>query len=187
MPGGARFSVIRVERDSTQRLWSFRMDGSDPQILLERIRPVGYHAWIDTQRIALFVLGQPATLQLADRESGAARVVASNIGRALQPIPGRAAISFVQRADSGQGTISTFDTATGAIEPLIAEVAENEYHIWTPSGILISARGSTLLQWRPGSARGWVPFADLAAAGVFDISRLALSPDGRRLVVVARD
>src|SRR5262249_33319458 len=27
MPGGKRFSVIRVEHDSTQRLWSFALDG----------------------------------------------------------------------------------------------------------------------------------------------------------------
>ena len=32
--GGTRFSVIRVERDSTQRLWSFALDGSDPQLML---------------------------------------------------------------------------------------------------------------------------------------------------------
>src|SRR5689334_24981364 len=41
MPGGQRFSVIRVERDSAQRLWSFAMDGSDPQLLRSEERRVG--------------------------------------------------------------------------------------------------------------------------------------------------
>ena len=39
MPGGQRFSVIRVERDSAQRLWSFAMDGSDPQQHVPTLRP----------------------------------------------------------------------------------------------------------------------------------------------------
>src|SRR5689334_5213829 len=56
---GSRFSVIRVEADSTQRLWSFRIDGTDPRLVFERIKPVGYHAWVDTTTVAMFLLGRP--------------------------------------------------------------------------------------------------------------------------------
>ena len=56
MPGGETFSVIRVEADSSQRLWSFRIDGTNPQLVLEEIMPVGYHAWADSSTVALFVL-----------------------------------------------------------------------------------------------------------------------------------
>ncbi len=83
MPSGTTFSAVRVEADSTQRLWSFDLDGDNPQILLHDIKPVGYHAWADASTLALFVLGQPPTLQLADVTSGTARVMASNIGRAF--------------------------------------------------------------------------------------------------------
>src|SRR5205085_5230181 len=62
MPGGRRFSVIRVEKDSTQRLWSFALDGSDPRIVVESLKPVGYHAWLDATTLAMFVLGSPNAL-----------------------------------------------------------------------------------------------------------------------------
>ncbi|MEE9533170.1 MAG: hypothetical protein V3W06_02030, partial [Acidimicrobiia bacterium] len=55
MPGGTSFSVIRVEADSAQRLWSFGMDGRNPTLLLEDVMPVGYHAWGDSRTLALFV------------------------------------------------------------------------------------------------------------------------------------
>ena len=58
-------SVVRVERDSTQRLWRFPLDRSAPSVILERVRPVGYHAWANEHTLALFVLGSPNTLQLA--------------------------------------------------------------------------------------------------------------------------
>ncbi|MDX1675452.1 MAG: hypothetical protein R3314_11715, partial [Longimicrobiales bacterium] len=61
IPGSDRFSVVRVEADSTQRLWSFAPDGSRPRLVLEDVAPVGYHAWSD-DRVALFVLGDPPTL-----------------------------------------------------------------------------------------------------------------------------
>src|SRR3954466_15003252 len=45
-PDGAHLSVIRVEADGTQRLWRFTLDGRSPELLLERVKPVGYHVWV---------------------------------------------------------------------------------------------------------------------------------------------
>ena len=70
--GGRAISVIRVERDSTQRLWRIPLDGSASSVILDRVKPVGYHAWADDRTLALFVLGSPNTLQLADTRTGKA-------------------------------------------------------------------------------------------------------------------
>ena len=51
------FSVIRTEADSTQRLWRFDLDGSNPRLVLENVKQIGYQAWIDDTHLALFVLG----------------------------------------------------------------------------------------------------------------------------------
>jgi hypothetical protein len=37
MPGGKFFSVIRVERDKTQRLWKFPLAGCEPSLLLSNM------------------------------------------------------------------------------------------------------------------------------------------------------
>jgi hypothetical protein len=184
MPAGDRFSAIRVERDSTQRLWSFRLDGTDPRVVLNDVKPVGYHAWVDANRLALFVLGNPSTLQLADVRTGQARVIAQNIGRSLHKIPGRAAISFVHREGDGPGWIKAFDVEAGTLSPIVQPFAENEYHAWTPSGTLVTARGSTLYQFTPGRDTAWVEFANLAAHGISGITRLAVSPEGNLLAIV---
>ncbi|HEV8234402.1 MAG TPA: hypothetical protein VGP84_07375, partial [Gemmatimonadaceae bacterium] len=67
---GSRFSVIRVEADSTQRLWSFRLDGTDPRLVFAGFKPVGYHAWVDSTTVAMFLLGRPNALVLADTRGG---------------------------------------------------------------------------------------------------------------------
>jgi hypothetical protein len=69
-PDGAHISVIRVEADGTQRLWRFTLEGGAPELVLPGIKPVGYHAWADGRTLALFVLGSPASLQLARRRIG---------------------------------------------------------------------------------------------------------------------
>src|SRR5262245_27870651 len=83
MPDGKNFSVIRVEADSTQRLWKFPIAGGAPSLVLQSIKPVGYHAWVDEKTVLLFVLGTPATLQLVDISNEQSATLASNIGRSL--------------------------------------------------------------------------------------------------------
>jgi hypothetical protein len=186
MPGSGRFSVVRVEADSTQRLWSFAGDGSDPRIVLRDIKPVGYHLWLNATELALFVLGNPPTLQIADIRSGTARVVASSIGRALQKLPSANAFSFVQRRADGTLWIMRYDMTSGSTTPLVAALPQNEYHVWLNDSTLVSANGSVLYQWRPGD-RGWIYVADLSGYNVSGISRLALSADARSLAIVAAD
>src|SRR6266478_1198199 len=44
MPDRKNISVVRVEADGkTQRLWKFPLDGGAPSLILENIKPVGYH------------------------------------------------------------------------------------------------------------------------------------------------
>lgn len=182
-PDGAHFSVIRVEADSAQRLWKFGMLGDAPTLVLERIKPVGYHVWVSDVTLGLFVLGSPATLQVADTRTGSAEVVASNIGRALQRIPGRSAISFQQLGKDG-AWITAFDLVAHQATPIAPSAPGADFHIWTPDGTLLSASGSRILAWVNGT---WDVVADLGADGVRNISRLALNAKGDRLAFVAEE
>lgn len=184
MPGGERISVIRVEADSTQRLWSFDLSGGTPALLLPDVAPVGYHAWIDRDRLALFVLGSPATLQTASLSSGRVEILARDIGRSLHRIPGRRTISFVQLRNGEEGMITEMDPVTGENRTLAPALEGNEFHAWTPAGVLLSGRESRLYRWVDGPQPGWTEVADLAPSGVEGISRIAVSPEGDRIAVV---
>ncbi|MEO8623568.1 MAG: hypothetical protein ABI625_20995 [bacterium] len=187
MPGSLRFSVIRVEADSTQRLWSFAMDGSDPQVLLSALKPVGYHAWLGPARIAAYVLGTPSTLHVIDSDGAHDEIRARDVGRALLRIPGRDGFSYTQR-DSAKALWIMTQTVTGESETmLVRAVVDNEYHAWTPDAILLSVTGGVLVRWNRAldATRAWVPVADLSKSGVKNVSRLAVSPDGKWLAFVA--
>jgi hypothetical protein len=186
MPGGKRISVIRVERDSTQRLWSFGLDGNDPQIVLTALKPVGYHAWLGPSKLATFVLGTPATLHLIDSDGSHDEIRARDIGRALQRVPGKQAFSYTQR-DSLKALWITTQSVIGESEMAVVKAPlDNEYHAWTPDGVLLSASQGKLVRWNGAidSSSGWLPVADISA-GVKNISRLAVSPNGKWLAFVA--
>jgi dipeptidyl aminopeptidase/acylaminoacyl peptidase len=187
VPNGKGFSVIRVEADSTQRLWAFDADGSRPRLVLDSIKPVGYHAWADDHALVLFVLGSPPTLQIADAGSPGARgdVVAHDIGRSLQRIPRRASVSFVQRDSVVGAWLEAVDVRTRRATKLVQPPQGADFFAWTSGGIVLTASGTKLYQWDPRRGEAWEEVADLAGAGLTNVTRLAVSPKGDRLAIVA--
>jgi hypothetical protein len=170
------------------------MDGRDPRVILDAVKPVGYHAWADDRTLALFILGppggnQPATLRVADTQSGAVREIATDIGRSLSRIPGTNKISFVQRERAGEKTsltIKELDPKSGAMRPLIQAVdgSGDVDCAWTPGGTLLMARGDRLYAWKPPQS-SWREIASLEQLGLRGATRLAVSPKSTLLAVVA--
>lgn len=185
MPDGKHLSVVRVERDSTQRLWAFTLDGSAVKPILDSIKPVGYHAWLNADTVFVFVLGSPATLRRAELAHGTAEIVARDIGRCISLVPGRRAISYVQR-DSAGGTIRSLDPVTGSSTELIRLPEGTEFYAWTPNGEMLSARGNELLRWRAGD-KAWSPVASFPEPGLRRISRIAVSGAGDRVALVGEE
>ena len=187
LPDGKGFSAIRVEADSTQRLWAFDLDGSRPRLVLDSIKPVGYHAWADAHALVLFVLGSPSTLQIADAGFPAARgeVFAKDIGRSLQRIPGRASVSFVQRDSVAGPALEELDVPRRRVKMLVKVPGGADFFAWTSDGIVLTASGTKLYQWDSRRGGVWEQVADFAAAGLSSVTRLAVSPKGDRIAIVA--
>lgn len=187
LPDGKGFSVVRVEADSTQRLWAFDSGGSRPRLVLDSIKPVGYHAWADDHTLVLYVLGSPSTLQVADAAAPQRHgdVVAKDIGRSLQRIPGRASVSFVQRDSAAGPWLDELDVRTQRISKLVKAPAGADFFVWMPNGIVVTASGTKLYQWDPRRGGAWEEVADFSAAGLTNVTRLAVSPKGDRLAIVA--
>ena len=90
------FSAILLEEDGTQLLYKYNMRSGKGEVLVPDLK-IGYHSWIDRNRLLSFVLGDPPTLQLSYLKDGKNRVLDSTIGRSLHPIPGKSLMSYVSK------------------------------------------------------------------------------------------
>lgn len=194
-PGG--FSVIQSEANRPadglppQRLWRFNAQGASPQLVFIGIRPVGYHAWIDTDRVVMFILGaqgKPSTLQIASVKSGQAEVAAEGIGRSLHRIPGTSLASFVHRQGE-EFWIKQIDVASKKIDPLVKAVAGSSERdmTWMPDGkTILMSSGTKIYSWTRG-AKDWTEVFDAAAHQLGTVTRLAVSPKGDALAIVVAE
>lgn len=182
MPDDAGVSVVRVEADGTQRVWRMGEGGTAAGVVAKDVKPVGYHSWIDPAHLAVFVLGQPSTLQTVDLGTGKATLVARDIGRAVLRRP-TGTVSFVQR-DQDRWMVREVGADGGVrdIVPALEGSADRDM-AWAPDGTLFMTRGGEVHWWRPGQA-GWARLSD---PGIGPLSRLAVSPDGRWMALVASE
>jgi hypothetical protein len=185
MPDGKNISVVRVEKDGTQRLWKFPLAGGAPSLILEDVKPVGYHHWIDDHTLALFVLGttgKPNTLQIADTRTGKSEIVAENPGRILRKVPNRNQFSFVHKISDQHWEIKYFDMRSHTIASFVETLPGVEDYAWL-NGALLMGKDSKLFAIRPFAGQKWTEVGDFSKAGIKRITRIAVS--GNRIAIVA--
>jgi hypothetical protein len=185
------FCTVRVEADSTQRLWRFDMDGTHPVLVMTDVDSVGYFAWIDENRLAAFVLGnekkkEPHTLRVIDVPTQTETIVARNIGRAIHRIPNTKDISFTLAEDDDTFRFMTLHEGDKAPRALIDAKGQGQDAAWFADGTMLMSAGSAIYaaSFKDGPA-AWRLVRDFSDAGIALITRIAVAPDQDRIAFVA--
>lgn len=206
LPDGPGFSATHVTAPDakgdaytdSQQLWRYSAGGK-PLAGVVAMGRIGYHAWLDQTRVALYIVGSPArkvpnTLLLADLATGTTVPLASSAGRTLGRTPDGKRISFLDVRDPANWTIMAIGPGDARPTPLVAapparageaESERSEYYTWLPDGGIMMAQHKRLLRWdgKPGSA--FKVFAELPQLDG-GITRLAVSSDGKRIAFVVQ-
>ncbi len=177
----ASLSMIRVEQDGTQRLWKFE-PGAGFSLIFETVKPVGYHAW-SGKNIAMFILGEPASLQVTRFGEEKTEVVAEGIGRCIQKIPGRNAISYT-RLNESTATVHRYDFDSKTTAPLVTLPQGHEDYVWYSKEVIVGSDGQRLLVRSTADNDSWRAIDSPAGLNLQGITRLAISPDQSKIAVV---
>lgn len=174
-------SVVRVALDGTQQLWSLAPGAEKYELLFPLIEGIGYHAWLDEDRVALFIVKDPSELHVANRRTGKVEVLAKDIGRSLVPVPGESGqLAFTETGADGKRWIKQIDVNAHRIVPLAPLLEGSEDFAMLPDGRLLMAQGKSLFTWQEDAWRRLATFSAFPGG----ISRLAVSHDATHLALV---
>ena len=178
-----QFSAVRIESDQnkTQRLWQFPVDRSSKgEPAFPDVTNVGYYSWISARRCAIFIVGEPHKLVVADKRNTQVVDIAENVGRCIQKMPD-GNIAYVDKS-SGDWLIKRLDTRFYRSSLITATLPESEDFTVLKDGTIIMGKGSKLYKFHPRKDNSWRMIADLSYYNIDNISRLA-STNGKLAVV----
>lgn len=179
-PDGKFISVVRVEEDSAQRLWKFPLDMGDPLLVFEKIKPVGYHVWVDDITVAMFVLGSPNALHIANTATGNSKPVAYDIGRSLHYYQG--GVYFVHKESEAIWWIKRYDVESGEMSRIVESLTGREDFTVTSTGKILMGDGEKIYQLKSGK---WKKVFTIKNEQIKDFNRMVLSKDEKKLALVS--
>jgi hypothetical protein len=181
-PDHQYISCIVQGEDGAQDLAKYPVQGG-PSIGLINNLKIGYHAWIDSLTVLVFVLGEPNTLHRIVLSSGDDKILAENIGRSLHTIPATNSVSFVQKESPGRWWIKKVSAANNDLITLAETLPHREDLAWTPDQRIVMSDGKKLYYRRPGIDAEW---KEIQSDAVFphDITRISIHPKGNKIALV---
>jgi hypothetical protein len=191
LPKGSGMSVIRVNAEGKQELWTLDDKGQAIEHLVPAIEPVGYQVWINNSELLLFVLGEPQTLQRVsiDTPDAVGKVVDSFVGASLYQFENSNWFLYSQTQD---GNLLKAYNAKLDSTITVTELPEgSQYFSVSSTGHIITSDGNTLYH-RQLIAKGdklraqgnWERITIDGSECQSGISRTALSHFGDKIALV---
>ena len=188
-PDGETFSCVRqVHGDSVdQQLFIYPLDRSDNGYgAFTALKTIGYHCWLTEERVALFLVGDPIRLAIANPRADSYQIYASNIGRSLRKTAD-GHLAYIHKYSDDYWYLKTLDPDSRRSEIVGESLKGQEDFVIGPEGEYFMGSGGVLYVLDPARNNTWTPVFDLGLFGVQKITRLALNDRLQLAVVSVRD
>ena len=171
-----KFSTVCIEEDGkTQRLWEYTYGNKNiiRKMVLDQVLDVGYHEWLNTNQVALFIVGTPHTLKIANVVTKRIENYTSNIGRCMRTLE-NGDLLFVQKSSDGW-YLKRLDILNLDITTIAPTLVDSEDFALLDDGTVIMGKGDKLYKLNVNRDRQWAVIADLKSFNLNKITRIAVS------------
>jgi Tol biopolymer transport system component len=149
------------------------------------VRDIGYYTWMGMDALGIYRIDDAGNkLSYFDIGTQKSRRITSSIGRTLLSDKNGLLI-YVHKFSNEYWYIKKYDPASSVMEIVTQTIGKNEDFTISRDGTYFMANNHLLYSFNPTTDKGWKQFADLSTFGIKYASRLAISPDGKQIVVVA--
>lgn len=186
IPGGNDIAAVRLDPDGKQRLYRYSSPDYDKSTEWIPELQVAYYAFhSDSLILATVLSGSSLDLVLANNKNGQVDTLLTKAGRSIHKVPDSDAMSYTAVNEQGNYDIYQLDIETQESYFVAQLPVGIQDHIWLSDSLLLLGSRSTLYTYDLFGGGSWEVYLDLSKYGIAQISRLAISPDGKHLAFAA--
>jgi len=184
------FTCVRLNEDGSQLLYKYAYKNKAPEVLISGLK-VGYYIWFSEKIAVSYVIGEIESLQVSNFKYKIKYPIQNNIGRSIQKIPSAASlgenlISFIS-LDHEVPEIYSINPLNSNSKYIADALSGSQDLAWTMKGSMLMGKGNKIYKLDPSKDKAWTPVLIECDLPLDGISRLAISPNGKKIAVVVNE
>ena len=183
-PDNKFISVVRVNMDSTQKMYEIPLNNHGDTKMIKGTDSAGYYCWINDSMLAQFLIRDVNVLQARNIKTGVSRVIASDIGRCLKLSADGRQLYFVLKNNATEWTLMKMNVNTYKLTPVIKTLPGSEDYCILKNGTILMGKESKLFQFNPSVDKDWTEVADFAGS-INAFYRITVNAAENKLALVA--
>lgn len=177
-------SAIRLDKDGTQVLRTYDLKNGESEKLIDDI-VIGYHTWFNENILVSSVLEDDyLSLYVSNLNTHKNQKIDEYIGRSLHKIPNTELVSYISKKIDSTWVIKSLNPITFETKLITKTLPLTEDMCWLSDGSILMAKDGILYRYQTKKDPTWREVALFKNFGINNISRLAVSPDGKKIAVV---
>lgn len=182
IPQGNSISCVVVEKDSSQRVWEYNLDGKFSKILFPEIDSIGYHTWLNADSLLYYKLTEPHSLRVVNKDLQD-NWLADKPTRAFKKI--QTAHQFIYGVKQDSVIHYRIYNASLRQSHLFAiHKSTSEDFIWHDEFGLLKSEGSDILRYNE-KVKQWEVLFSFSTLGIQKITRFMFDKKNKQLVLVS--
>jgi len=183
IPNKNEVSAVRLDKDTTQRLYSYNLSNGKSTMLINDLI-VAYYTWFNEKTIVSAVIeNDDLNLYVTNIQDGTSIKYATNVGRSFHKIPNSNLVSFISKENENQWQIKSLNPLTGAIKIIANTMQGAEDICWVNGKTILSGKDNILYKLTLQKDNNWKKVADLSSNGIVKITRLSANNDFSKLLI----
>lgn len=186
-PSKNNIAAVRLDKDGKQGLYKYDIKTGSSSELIENLQ-VAYFAFYNDEKILATVLsGNQLDLVLIDLKTKSTDTLLQNAGRSLQKIPqtNSMAYTLVNESENHDLYILDMDSKDSYF---VCELPRGvQDYVWLNDAQILVGMGSRLFLYDTLGEPEWNKVASLDEFRVTNITRMAVSPNGKKLALVVEE
>ncbi len=184
--GKEAISAIRLDTTGLQRLYQYDTKSNESKVLLKDLK-VGYHVWYNDHILLSSVLvDDRMDLMVSNIQDKTNRTLHKNVGRSLHKIPNTDLVSFISK-ENDVWVIKSIHPISGVVQEIKPVPLKIEDMFWLNDGTMIMGLGKIIAKFNPKTDKDWNVLHRFTEDEINEISRIAVSKDGKHLAIVSEE
>lgn len=185
IPGSTSLAAVRLDPDGLQRLYEYPIPDKPSKLLIQDLQ-VAYYAFYDGNHLLASVLSDNRLdLVMHDFQEKKTDTLLENSGRSIHKVPNRNSMSYTAVNDEGNQDIYLLDMKDRESYFVCQLPIGIQDYAWLNEDEILIGSNDKLFMYDTADNAKWKQVADLSGYKIKDITRLAVSPNGRQLALAA--